>query len=147
MPEEIDRQSLIDEEHLKLLSLGYMISAGVAAVFSCFGLLYLFIGIVMSVALSNAPATAGKADEVPPAFMGWIFAGIGLALFLFATVVAIARFWAGRCIKRRKSRTFCMVIAALGCLEFPYGTALGVLSFIVLGRASVVKQFTAKPTL
>ena len=146
MPEEVDRQSIIDEEHLNLLSLGYMISAGVAAVFSCFGLLYLFIGIVMSVALSNAPATAGKADELPPAFMGWIFAGIGLALFLFATGVAIARFWAGRCIKRRKSRTFCIVIAALGCLEFPYGTALGVLSFIVLGRASVVKQFTLKPT-
>lgn len=57
MPEEIDRQSIIDEEHLKLLSLGYMISAGVAAFFSCFGLLYLIIGIVMSVAFSTRPLT------------------------------------------------------------------------------------------
>jgi hypothetical protein len=144
MPEEVDRQSIIDEEHLKLLSLGYMISAGFAALFACFGLLYLFIGIVMSVALSHAPVTMGKAGEPPPAFIGWIFAGIGLLFFLFATGVAFARFWTGQCIKQRKSRTFCMVIAALGCLEFPYGTALGVLSFIVLGRASVVKQFNAK---
>ena len=144
MPEEIDRQSIIDEEHLKLLSLGYMISAGVAAFFSVFGLFYILIGIVMSIALSHAPASA-KTGAPPPAFVGWIFAGVGLVIFLLAMGVAVARFWAGRCIKRRKSRTFCMVIAALGCLEFPYGTALGVLSFIVLGRGSVVKQFTANP--
>jgi len=145
MPEEIDRQSIIDEEHLKLLSLGYMVSAGFAAFFACFGLLYLLIGIVMSIALSHVPATAGNADHMPPAFIGWIFAGIGSLFFLFAAAVAFARFWAARCIKQRKSRTFCMVIAALGCLEFPYGTALGVLSFVVLGRASVVKLFTPKP--
>jgi hypothetical protein len=36
-----------------------------------------------------------------------------------------------------------MVIAAIGCLEFPYGTALGVLSLMVLGRESVMKLFTA----
>jgi len=143
MPEEIDRQSIIDEEHLNLLSLSYMISAGVAAFFSLFGLLYVFMGIIMSFAISHAPP--GKNGEPPPAFLGWIFAGIGLLIFLLAMGVAIARFWAARCIKQRKSRTFCMVIAALGCLEFPYGTALGVLSFVVLGRESVVKQFTANP--
>jgi hypothetical protein len=145
MPEEIDLQSIIDEEHLKLLSLGYMISAGFAAFFAFFGLLYLFIGIVMSIALAHVRASASSAGQMPPAFIGWIFAGIGLVFFLLAGAVAFARFWAARCIKQRKSRTFCMVIAGLGCLEFPYGTALGVLSFIVLGRASVAKQFTPKP--
>jgi hypothetical protein len=144
MPEEIDRQSIIDEEHLKLLSLGYLISAGVAAFFSSFGLLYVFMGAIMSVVISHAPPSTGRTGGPPPAFVGWIFAGIGLVLFLLAIGVAIARFRAARCIKQRKSRTFCMVIAALGCLEFPYGTALGVLSFIVLGRESVAKQFSAK---
>jgi hypothetical protein len=142
MPEEFDRQSIVDEEHLKLLSVGYLISAGVAAFFSVFGLFYVFIGVMMSVVISHAPPPTGRTGG-PPAFIGWIFAGIGLVLFLLAIGVAIARFWAARCIKQRKSRTFCMVIAALGCLEFPYGTALGVLSFIVLGRESVAKQFTA----
>ena len=144
MPQEIDRQSTIDEEHLKLLSLGYMISAGVAAFFSAFGLFYILMGIVFSEAFSHTPTAIGKAGEQPPAFLGWIFVGMGLVIFLLAIGVAIARFWTARCIKQRKSRTFCMVIAALGCLEFPYGTALGVLSFIVLGRESVAKQFTAK---
>lgn len=143
MPEEIDRQSIIDGEQLRLLSLGFMISAGVAAFFALFGMLYVFIGIIMSFAFAHAPATTGHAGEPPPAFVGWLFAGVGLVMFVFAMAVAAARFWTGRCLKRRDSRTFCMVIAAIGCLEFPYGTALGVPSLIVLGRESVRKLFTA----
>jgi hypothetical protein len=145
MPEETDRRSIVDDEHLKLLSLGYMISACVAALFSLFGMVYLIIGIVMSVALSHTPATMGKPGEPPPAFVGWIFAAIGLVVFLLAMGVALARFWAARCVNQRKSRIYCMVIAGLGCLEFPYGTVLGILSFMVLGRESVVKKFTATP--
>jgi hypothetical protein len=30
-------------------------------------------------------------------------------------------------------------------MEIPYGTALGIFTFIVLGRPSVLKQFNAKP--
>jgi signal transduction histidine kinase len=141
MPEEIDRQSIVDGEHLRLLSLGYMIFAGFAGFFACFGLLYVFIGIIMSLAFAHVPAT-GHADG-PLAFVGWLFAGIGFVMFLFAVGVAVARFWVARCVQRRKSRTYCMVIAAIGCLEFPYGTALGVLSRMVLGRESVVKLFNA----
>ena len=143
MSDETIRQSIIDEEHLKLLSLSYMVSGGVAALFSLFGLLYLVMGVFMSLAISHAPETAGKVGEPPPAFIGWIFGGIGLALFFVMIALAIAKFWAALCIRRRKSRTFCMVIASISCLEFPYGTLLGVLSFIVLGRDSVARLFTA----
>lgn len=141
MPEEINREALVDEEHLRLVSLGFLISAGFTAFFALFGMLYVFIGIAMSVALAHAPAGSGGAGEPPPAFIGWIFAGIGLVFFFFAGGMSFLRFWASRCVKRRKSRTFCMVIAGIGCLEFPYGTAIGVLSLIVLGRDSVMKLF------
>lgn len=144
MPEEPDRESILDEEHLRLVSMGYMISAGFASFFACFGLLYLVIGIVTSVALAHAPASA-RTGEPPPAFVGWIFAGVGLFIFIFAISVALLRFFAARRIKERKSRTFCMVIAGLSCLEFPYGTALGVLTFMVLGRKSVIQLFDSKP--
>jgi len=43
MSDETLRQSIVDEEHLKLLSLGYIVSGGLAALFSLFGLLYLVI--------------------------------------------------------------------------------------------------------
>jgi hypothetical protein len=143
MPEEVDRQSIIDEEHLKLLSLGYMVSAGVAAFIAVGGLFYILMGIVMSLAFSRVPVS--NDGNQPPAFIGWIFAGMGVIFFILAAGAAVARFWAARCVKARKSRVFCMVVAAIGCLEFPYGTALGILSFMVLGRPSVVKQFGLKP--
>src|SRR5579864_515766 len=44
-------------------------------------------------------------------------------------------------IKQRRSRTFYLVLAAISCLEMPYGTVLGVFTFIVLGRDSIARQF------
>ncbi len=140
MSDETLRQSIVDEEHLKLLSLGYMISGGFAALFSFFGLLYLGIGLVLALTLSRAPTTSG---EAPPAFIGWIFAGVGLVFFLGAIAVAMARFYVASSLRRRKSRTICMVVAGIGCLEFPYGTLLGVATFIVLGRDSVQRLFSS----
>ncbi len=142
MSDEIVRQAIIDEEHLKLLSLGYVVSGGFAAFFSLFGLMYLIIGVVLALSFSHLPETAAQAAQQPPAFLGWIFGGVGLAIFLGMIAVAAAKFWAALCIQRRKSRTFCMVVAGIGCLEFPYGTLLGVLTFIVLGRDSVTRIFS-----
>lgn len=143
---EETRQSIVDEEHIKLLSLGYIVSGGVSAFFSLFGLLYVFMGVMMSAAFSHIPENASKANQgPPPAFIGWIFGGIGLAIFLLAMGMAAARFRAAWCIKHRTWRTFCMVVAAIGCLEFPYGTALGVFTFIVLGRDSVIQLFNPAP--
>jgi len=145
MSEELSRQSIIDEEHLKLLSLGYMISAGVSAFFSLFGLFYVFMGVALSAALSNVPYTVPKAAEPPPALFGWVFGGIGLAIFLLMIGFGALKLRTAFCIKRRKSRTFCMVIAGISCLGIPYGTVLGVLSFIVLTRDSVARQFDTPP--
>jgi len=121
-----------------------MVSGGFAALFSLFGLFYVIMGLGMALSFAHLPETAGKAGGLPPASFGWIFGGIGLAIFVVAIVIAAARFRTAVCIKRRTSRTFCVVVAAIGCLEFPYGTLLGVLTFIVLGRSSVVRAFSAR---
>jgi amino acid transporter len=139
MGDETLRQAIIDEEHLKLLSIGYLVSAGVAALFSLFGLLYVFLGVMMSVTLSEA---AKKANESPsPVFVGLVFGIIGLVIFLLLIAMAILKFLTARCIQRRRSRVFCMVVAAISCLEIPYGTLLGVFTFLVLGRNSVKSLF------
>jgi hypothetical protein len=141
MSDEMIRQSIVDQEHLKLLSLGYLISAATTAFFSIFGLMYMMMGIFMSALFSHQKEVGTNAQQAPPAFMGWFIAAMGLAVFLFTVSLAAAKFRTALCIKRRRSRTFCMVVAGISCLGVPYGTALGVFSFIVLGRDSVARMF------
>ena len=74
------RQSIIDEEHLKLLSICYMISAAISACFSMMGLMYAGMGAVVSEAIKRAPEIAtDTANAPPPALIGWIFGAIGVA--------------------------------------------------------------------
>lgn len=147
MPEEFSRQAVVDEEHLKLLSICYMVSAAISAFFSLIGLSYAGMGAVVSEAIKRAPELTGNTENAPPAFIGWIFGGIGLALFLMWITMAGLKLGVALCLKKRKSRTFCMVVAALECLGVPYGTLLGVFTFIVLGRDSVTRLFDAKAAL
>ena len=144
MSDDSLRQSIIDEEHLKLLSLGYMISAGISAFFSLFGLMYIFMGAMMGEISRMSPSPK---SEPPPAFVGWLFAGIGLAFFLGFLALGLLKFKVATSIKRRQSRTFCLVLAAISCLEMPYGTVLGVFTFMVLGRESVSRLFVPRTAL
>jgi hypothetical protein len=141
---EETRQSIIDEEHVKLLSLGYIVSACVSLFFSLFGLFYVFMGVMMRTAFSHIPEAAAKANQPPPVFFLWFLGGMGVAIFTFMVVVAALKFRTAWCLKHRKSRTFCMVIAGISCLEIPYGTILGIFTFIVLGRESVVRLFASR---
>ncbi|HEY6466642.1 MAG TPA: hypothetical protein VIY69_11660 [Candidatus Acidoferrales bacterium] len=141
MTNEVDRQTIIDDEHLKLLALGYMISAAVSAFFSLIGLMYMGMGAFLGEMISHIPATAPNPNQPPPAFFGWLFGGIGLLIFLLMLGIAAVKLRAAFLLKQRRGRTFCMVIAGLCCLGVPYGTLLGVFTFIVLGRASVERVF------
>lgn len=141
MSEQLSHQAIIDGEHLRLLSIGYWISAGTTALFSLLGLVYVFFGVMIGTAVSKIPT---KPDQGPPPTMfGWIFAVVGLVFFVVAAGFAFAKFYAGSCVKKRKSRTFCMVVAAISCLEVPYGTVLGVLAILALERDSIKRLFDA----
>jgi hypothetical protein len=141
MSAEIDRQAIVDEEHLKLLFWGYIVSGAFTAMFSFLAMIYIVIGCLMALAPALMAGGSAKPVEQPPAFLGWIFLVAGLVLFFFIATVAILKFVTARKIRRRKSKLFCMVMAGLSCLEFPYGMLLGVMTFIVLGRESVAKLF------
>ncbi len=145
MSDEDIRQTIIDEEHLKLLSIGYMVSAGMSAFFSLFGLLYAFMGVMLGTAFTAKTDAAVRAGQGPPAFIGWFLGIIGFVIFLLMITLAILKFLTARCIKRRRSRIFCMVVAGISCLGIPYGTLLGVLTFLVLGRDSVKHLFESRP--
>ena len=140
------RQTILDEDHLKLLSICYYVSAGCMTLFSFFSLIYFVMGIFILIAGRSVPS-AGRAGEPPPEFMGAVFIALGLTIFLLMILGAILKFIAGSRIRQRRSRIFCMIVAGIGCLEFPYGTLLGIFTFIVLARNSVRKLFEATPDI
>ena len=76
--------------------------------------------------------------------MGWMFFAIGVAMSLAFLVMAFLNFFAGRWMSARRKRIFILVLSGLNAMAFPFGTALGVFTFIVLLRPSVEALFEGR---
>jgi hypothetical protein len=129
-----------DKEHLHLLAIFHYVVAGLAALFSFFPLLYTTIGAIFIFAARHGTAKPG--EELPPEFLGWIFAVIGSVLFLIGLAMAICILIAGRSLARCKCYSFALVMACIECLFVPFGTILGVFTIVVLSRESVKALFS-----
>jgi hypothetical protein len=113
--------------------------AGLAAIFSFFPLIYTAVGVVFIFAARHGTTKPG--EELPPEFLGWIFAVLGSLLFLIGIAMAICVLVAGRSLALRRRYTFALVIACIQCLFVPFGTVLGVFTIVVLSRESVKALF------
>ncbi len=123
-----------DTEQLNLLAIFHYVVAGLAAIFSFFPLLYTAVGVIFIFAARHGTAKPG--EELPPEFLGWIFAVLGSVLFVIGIAMAICILIAGRSLALRKRYSFALVIACIECLFVPFGTILGVFTIIVLLRES-----------
>jgi hypothetical protein len=141
--EDEARQAIVDHEHLRLLSIAYLVSAGLNALYALLGILYACMGVFMRALMARAPVKPEQGP--PPEFMVWFFVFFGFAIFSIMVGVGALKFITYRRLKQRRSRVFCMVVAGLSCVGVPYGTLLGVFTFIVLGRPSVAKLFEVTP--
>ncbi|HCN28716.1 MAG TPA: hypothetical protein DIT64_08095 [Verrucomicrobiales bacterium] len=127
-----------DDEHLRLLAIFHWVLAGLSLL--GMGFLGLHYGIMRMV--FGSPEIWKNAKDGPPPeviwdVMQWFYLGIGVLILL----VGFANLAAGFSLRRKKHHVFCLVVAGLNCLQFPFGTALGVFTFIVLLRDSVRAAF------
>jgi len=129
-----------DEEHLQLLAIFHYDVAGLAALFSLFPLLYTTVGAIFILAARHGTAKPG--EDLPPEFLGWIFAALGSLLFLMGIAMAICILIAGRSLALRKRYSFALVMSCIECLFIPFGTILGVFTIVVLSRESVKALFS-----
>jgi len=125
-----------DEEHLRLLSLGHYIVAAITGLFSLFPILHIAMGIAMI--LGKLPESQGNQA---PAFVGWLFLGLGAAFVIAGLSMAACLALAGKFLAQRRRHLFCTITAAVSCSFMPLGTILGVLTLIVLQRPSVKQLF------
>ena len=133
-----------DTEQLNLLAIFHYVVAGLAGIFSFFPLIYTTIGVIFIFAARHGTAKPG--EELPPEFLGWIFAVLGLVLFVIGIAIAICILISGRSLALRKRYSFALVIACIECLFVPFGTILGVFTIVVLSRESVKALFDVTQT-
>jgi len=126
-----------DQKHLQLLSIFHYVVGGITALFSSMFIIHLVIGVMMLV----APEKFAENGETPPAFVGYLFAGMGGLAVLFGYVVAGCLIYSGRLIIRRQKHLFSFVTACVACMFMPFGTVLGIFTILVLSRESVKKLY------
>lgn len=144
-------------ERLRLLALGYYVKGAVGAVFISFLLLhfFLFLGFSFvpesswnaskSVTTAQSPSVPPPAPRIsnqgPPVMMFRIFAAvIGMIILLGWTFGALT-IYAGRCVQKRKHRVLIYVMAGLNCALIPWGTLLGIATFMLLQSPAGQKAF------
>jgi hypothetical protein len=133
-----EQQGRQDAEHLKLLSIFHYVVGAMMALFGCFPIIHLLIGLAMvSGKLGHA-----KAGEPFPALFGWAFVLLATGFILTAWTLAVCTVVAGRNLSRRRRYLFCLIVAGvMAATCMPFGTVLGVFTILVLMRPSVKQIF------
>jgi hypothetical protein len=129
-----------DLDHLKLLATFHRVVAILIALFGCFPLIHLTIGV----ALLAGGLPSNRRDLVPAAVVGGLFVGIAVFIMVLLWTFSVLVFRAARKLESRRGYTYCLVIAGLLCMFMPFGTALGVFTLVVLVRPSVKEMFAAQ---
>jgi len=133
----VNREQIIDEEHLRLLSIGYYIAGGLHLAFAS---LFIFHFVFLTVFASN-PDLFPTGKGGPPDAMVHVFAWVVGVFILLGWTFGALTIYAGRCIKFRSRRALSLVMAALNTIAIPVGTIVGVCGLMVLSRASVRRLY------
>jgi len=132
-------QAYQDNEHLRLLSIFHYVLGALNGFIGLFGLVYVFVGT----AIASSPLRSDTPDKVPftPAFVGSLFAIFGGVFVVVSWLIAGLTIYAGICIVKRQKPVLIYIVSAVNCLQIPWGTALGVITLLVMSRPSVKSQF------
>lgn len=139
--DDFERIKLIDDEHLRLLSLGYLIDGCLTIAFSC---LFIIHFAIFNYFTSNPQIFDDSMSQINNAMPFDFFRIIAMVLgfiIVLGILFGVAKIFSSRFIKRRKYRMFSYIIGIPDLLYVPFGTVMGISTIIVLGRQSVKDQY------
>lgn len=130
-----------DADHLRLLAVFHFVLAGLAIL--GIGFLCLHYAVMHTV-MENSAAWKNQKNGPPPeqffAILKWFYVFLGALLVGGGAGNLIS----GLFIQKRKNRMFSLIVAGINCLQVPFGTVLGVFTFVVLMRGSVREIYEAE---
>jgi len=109
--------------------------------FGLFPLIHVGLGMAM---LNGSMGFEELESGSPPDMIGWVFIGVASFIILIMQCNGICLICSGRSLAQQKRYMFSMIMACFLCLSFPFGTALGVFTLIVLNRESVKQGYEAR---
>jgi hypothetical protein len=134
------RDDIIDEEHLRLLSIGHYITGGLCIAFASIFIFH-FVFILAAALYPEMFSGPGQPHQGPPDGFFTIFAVVFGMIILAGWIFGGLTIYVGRCIKKRMRRTLTFVMACLNIMFIPFGTVLGVFTLIVLSRPNVKRLY------
>lgn len=81
------------------------------------------------------PATSASAPF--PKEIISIFKIFYVVISIILVALCVCNALSAHFINKRRNKIFSFIIAGINCMQFPLGTALGVFTFVILGRESV----------
>lgn len=128
-----------ESNQLNMLSMFHYVVGGVLALLSCMPFIHVFMGLMIVSGTFFGESASGS----PPTAFGWMFVIMGSIFILFGWSSAILILIAGKKLKARRNRMFCMVVAGVECVFMPFGTILGIFTLLLLNKESVKHAFAS----
>jgi amino acid transporter len=155
-------EQIIVRERLRLLAIGFYVKGAVCAIFVSF-LLFHFVFMlgfsfmpesawnppsksattVQSLSVTPSPSPQ-PLNPGPPVIMFRIFAGVIGVIILLGWTFGGLTIYAGRCVQKRTHRLFILIMGGLNCALIPWGTLLGVATFMVLQTPMARREFSVE---
>ena len=129
------------EAHLDTLGVMHYVVAGFVGLFALFPLIHVAMGLGMVTGAFPFDPHPARGGEQFPAFFGWMFVVMGLAFVCVGLAVATALAFAGTFLRQRRRWLYCVIVDAIVCSLFPFGTVLGVLALVTLSQPEVRARF------
>lgn len=130
-----------EDKYLLVLAITHYVVAGLVFLVGCVPILHLTVGIGLMV--GDFPAAQGQPP--PPegliGMMGGFFVAIAGTIIVLAWSLSASMVAVGRSLQTRRRHTFCLVVAFVEAMFAPVGTALGLLTIILLLQSSVRARF------
>jgi hypothetical protein len=160
-PTSPDAVRAVTRERLRLLSLGYYISGAIGALFVSILLFHFIFLLILSFVPESAwnnphgrqqtvsqnepgsPPETKKQNGPAPVIIFRVMAGIVGVIILGGWTLGGLTIYAGRCLARREKKTFVLVMAGVNCIWIPYGTLLGVGTFLALSTPDAKEEYPA----
>jgi hypothetical protein len=140
LPPLMRDQRKVDVDHLRLLSIFHFVLAGFAVIGIGFVLLHYTL---FHTVMANPEMWKQQKGGIPPKEFFAVFKWFYVLFGSMSAAAVLLNLLSGLFLRRKKNRTFSLIVAGVDCLAMPFGTALGVFTFVVLLRDSVRELYDA----